>query len=398
MIFLVRYKSNGKILQKKFRAENREILEQKLQNYICLEVREIANPFAMNLLAKNVKLKELLSAFYQLRLGIRANLPLSEALRQTLNFTKNPALKKQFQNVENALNSGKSLALSFKEAKFNDFICAMIEIGDKSGKLVDCLALIIEGLKRQRKNEKTLIKIMLYPFVVTLLMICVFLGITLFVLPQFESLFLSFGNALPFATKSLIFMKILLKDYGILLFFTLFLFVFFGYSFYQKSQNFKEKCDYLFLKLPLLGKILFFYQSNQFLLTFYWLYKNGVDLKESLSVSVNALSNAFLHKKMQEVYPLLKQGIDLGNAFARSGIWDNITLQLLNGARDGEGFVESLEMILELHKEELESKTEQVLGLLEPMMILFLGLLVLWLALGIFLPLWELPMQIGKEN
>ena len=396
MTFLVQYKSKGKIYKKKIKAKSKEDLEKQLNGVICLEIREVPSFLESILLAQKPKLKEILSAFYQLRLGIRAHLSLKESLHQTLHFTKNPILKQQFISVENSLNSGKNLALCFRDAKFSDFICSMIEIGDKSGRLAESLQLILEGLKRQRKNEKMLRKILLYPLFVIFMMIGVFLGITLFVLPQFESLFLNFNSTLPFSTRSLIFMKILLKDYGVLLFFCLCFLCFFTFSLYKKSQVFKEKCDSFFLKLPLLGRVLFFYQSNQFLLTFFWLYKNGVSLKDSLNTSVNAMSNAYLHKKMQELYPLLEQGVPLGEAFKRSGIWDNITLQLLNGARDGEGFLESLELILELHKEELEVKSEQILGLLEPFMILFLGLLVLWLALGIFLPLWELPMQIGS--
>lgn len=88
------------------------------------------------------------------------------------------------------------------------------------------------------------------------------------------------------------------------------------------------------------------------------------------------------------------RGIPIAQAFSASGILDNLSVQLLCGAQNEEGFLESLEVLLELHQEELATHSETLLALIEPLMVLALGALVLWLALAIFLPLWELPMQI----
>ncbi len=117
-------------------------------------------------------------------------------------------------------------------------------------------------------------------------------------------------------------------------------------------------------------------------------------LQTALDISSKALSNAEIKQKTERIFEAIVRGIPIAQAFSASGILDNLSVQLLCGAQNEEGFLESLEVLLELHQEELATHSETLLALIEPLMVLALGALVLWLALAIFLPLWELPMQI----
>ena len=121
-----------------------------------------------------------------------------------------------------------------------------------------------------------------------------------------------------------------------------------------------------------------------------------MELKEVFEIAIKPLSNAYLKEKLEGIYPSLMRGVLIADSFEGSGVWDSLSLQLLHSAKDQEGFLESLEMILGLHQEELQDKSERLLAMMEPLVVLVLGVLVLWLALGIFLPLWELPMQIKR--
>lgn len=396
--FWVKFKKQGKIYHQKFNAKSQKELEINLcnQKIFVLSIEPKEDWLEKIMIFQKPKISEVLSAFYQFKMGLKANLALRENLESIQRHTKNKMLQKQFSKTCQALYKGKELSLCFKEAGFSDFICAMISVGQKSGRLIEVVEFIIIELKNTQKNHKILKKILLYPLFVSLVMVAVFLGITLFVLPQFESLFLGFNTNLPLASKSLLFMRSVVLDYGFFILVAVVVFLVLCINLYNKSLAFKTKFSFFLLQIPFLGKVFYFYQTSQFLLGFYWLYKNNLELKEVLEIAIKSVTNVYLNQKLQGIYTGIARGMLIADSFEGSGVWDSLSLQLLHGAKDQEGFLEALEVILSLHQEELQNKSENLLSMMEPAMILVLGVLVLWLALGIFLPLWELPMHIKQ--
>lgn len=389
MRFIVKYKRQGKICTKVFSAPSLAQLEWNLKNVIVLS---IAPKTSIWELQRNVSTRDLLGAFYELKLGLKAHLPLQILLENIQNHCKNKTLSLRFKRALFALNSGKNLAQSFKEAGFSDFICAMLLVGQKTNLLIEVVELVILRLKNTQKNQKILTKVMLYPSVVFCVMVCVFLGITLFVLPQFEMLFSGINTQLPFVSRSLLFMRGVVLDFGLL---GLGVFIVFCLGFlglYQKIELLRRRVDFLVLKIPFLGKVLRDFERVQFLLSFFWLYRSQIPLQETLEISTKSLRNAYLAHKGSGIFGKVSQGVEIKEAL--SVLFEGFGTQLLSGVHNEIGFLESLEVLLELYEEELQTHSEALLGAIEPLMILVLGVLVLWLSLGIFLPLWELPLQI----
>lgn len=388
MRFLVKYKSQGKIYTKVFKAHSQAELERNLKGIIVLEITPKSNLLELQ---RKIGAKDLLSAFYEFKLGLKARLPLQTLLENLQNHCKNKTLKTRFQKALLALNSGKNLAQSFKEAGFSDFICAMLLIGQKANLLLEVVELVILRLKNDQKNQKILTKVMLYPSVVFCVMVCVFLGVTLFVLPQFEALFSGVDAELPFVSRSLLFMRGVVLDFGLLTsgVFVLLSAIFFWA--YKNMESLRWRVDFLLLKIPFLGRVLKDFERVQFLLSFFWLYRSKVPLQEVLEISIKALHNAYLKHKASGIFSKVSQGVEIKDALGV--MFDGFGMQLLSATHNEAGFLESLEVLLELNQEELQTHSETLLGTIEPVMILVLGVLVLWLALGIFLPLWELPLQ-----
>lgn len=394
--FQVQYKQKGKIQTRIYHAKTQKELENKLQSQHLFVLKITPKPSLKDkmLMLNPPKTKEVLSSFYELKLGLKAHLPLNLLLENLQNHTKNPLLSARFSKALFALNSGKSLSLSFKEAGFSDFICSMIEIGQKANMLDSAIGFILIELKNAQKNHKLLKKVLFYPLFVFFVMIAVFLGVTLFVLPQFEALFAGINASLPLLSKSLLFMRSLVLDYG---WFSLIIFggiALLAYKLYKTSSKFQYATDNLCLKIPYLGGVLHYYQLSQFLLSFFYLYKSKIPLQVALEISSQSLTNEVIKQKSKGIFEAILRGIPITQAFSTSGMLDSLSIQLLRGAQNEEGFLESLEVLLDLHQEELSTRSETLLALIEPLMILILGALVLWLALAIFLPLWELPMQI----
>ena len=323
-------------------------------------------------------------------------MPLQVLLENLSQHSQSKVLRERFLKALFALNSGKSLSLSFKEAGFSDFICVMMLVGQKADMLQNVVELIILRLKNTQKTQKTLTKVLLYPSMVMLLMVCVFLGVTLFVLPQFEVLFGGMEANLPFVSQSLLFMRAVVLDFGALSVLALCGLGLALWSAYKKVESFGLRVDSVILKIPFLGKVLYDVEMVQFLLSFFWLYRSGIALQEALEIAIKSLHNHALIKKASGIFNAIVRGVAIQEAFSASALFGALGTQILSGVHNEAGFLESLEVLLELYKDELETHSQTLLNSIEPMMILLLGGLVLWLALGIFLPLWELPLQMQK--
>lgn len=394
MRFIVKYKFQGRIHTKTFRASSQNALESELRKKRFLPL--LITPKTSFSFQGSPKSKDLLSAFYELKLGLKAHLPLQVLLENLSAHSQSKALRECFLKALFALNSGKSLALSFKEAGFSDFICAMMLVGQKADMLQDVVELIILRLKNTQKTQKTLAKVLLYPSLVMLMMIVVFLGVTLFVLPQFAILFAGMESDLPFVSQSLLFMRGVVLDFGVLsamIFCGLGLALFVAY---KRVESFRMRVDCMILRIPFLGKVLYDVEMVQFLLSFFWLYRSGIALQEALEIAIKSLHNHALIKKAGGIFNAIVRGVAIQEAFSASAMFGTLGTQILSGVHNEAGFLESLEVLLELYKEELETHSQTLLSSIEPIMILLLGGLILWLALGIFLPLWELPLQMQK--
>ena len=164
-------------------------------------------------------------------------------------------------------------------------------------------------LKNTQKNHKILKKYAVSSF-------CFFgngggvLGITLFVLPQFESLFLGFNTNLPLASKSLLFMRSVVLDYGFFILVAVVVFLVLCINLYNKSLAFKTKFSFFFAANTFFGESVLFYQTSQFLLGFYWLYKNNLELKEVLEIAIKSVTNVYLNQKLQGFIQALQEDVD----------------------------------------------------------------------------------------
>lgn len=396
MLYCINYLKNGVERKLKIKAKNKEELQKKINrlNIVPLRISEIKLKPKNNIFFKNKpSLKEQIAAFYQLKLGFIARVPLQNILENICKSTKNATLRAQFEKAKENILLGENFGECFKKAKFPGFICAILEAAYKSGEMTKNLNFLILLLKTQNQNRKNALKLMLYPLFVILIMLLVVIGITLFVLPQFSSLFASLGADLPLITNLLLFTSNFILSYYFLI--ILFLIVFFIMLFaLLKNKKVRYLWDKNILKIPLFGPALKYQQTSLFLMILKTLHENSVSLKNSFEIACSAVDNSFLRFNLELIFLNIANGLNISESFERSGLWDNLSLQIFSGfGNNDESFLEALNAAFELHKEEYEAKSALALKALEPISIVFLGLCALILALGIFLPLWELPMQ-----
>lgn len=382
--FVKRGKKGKKILRAKNLSNAQGIaLSQNLQ---ILSLKEIS-------LQKKSRLKseDIILFFKEFSLLLGVGLSIKEALNQLENHcTKD--LKIAIYGLQTQLNLGQNLSKSFESSNFNlnSSELTLIKISEKTGdlsKIFSQMALLREKLSLNQKRFK---KATHYPILVFLALMVAFLFLMFFVVPQFKDLFENLGQALPLITR------ILLGGYEFLNHYFAFLILAFCCGFFlhilgvKKNQNYAFMIDYFLLKIPILSRFILYHQNYYFFMIFSLLLKSGVELSMAFDLASSSVSNGFLRFKFNQIATSLEQGLELSQAFTRAKIFDELVLSLLSTAMKSAKLDFLSEEIANFYAQKQENLLEKFLVLLEPLMTLCVGILVLFLALGLFLPLWEL--------
>lgn len=334
--------------------------------------------------------EDIILSFEQITLLMQSYLPLDEIFLHCAN-TPNNKLNLIFKEIVKRLKKGATLSESFRAFgnSLKPIHYFLIEIGEKTGKLQENFLLIKKDLLRQNTHKKELKKAMFYPAIVFISIILAFFTAIVFIIPEFQNLFASSQNQLPWITQSLIYLASFIKLFfiPIVVFFSIIMILF--WLFY-KNQKFKFFIHKILLRLPIMGKITLFYRLEIFFQSLYFFQTAGIDIKTSLKESLGVLDNLCLEWHFQQNYKMLDSGKNLIQSFEKNIFLDSITLTLLESGEKSGKLDEIFSYISQHYHLLYKDKLEKFFIYLEPLATFLSALFILYLALGIFLPIWEL--------
>ncbi|MEY8264131.1 MAG: type II secretion system F family protein, partial [Bermanella sp.] len=213
--------------------------------------------------------------------------------------------------------------------------------------------------------------------------------VNVFVIPSFAKVFAKFGADLPFATKVLLASSNFFLEYWWLILGMLFIAIA-GFIKYTRSQQGEYQWDKIKLSLPLVGGLLNRVALSRFTRTFSMLSRAGVPILQALEVSAEAVGNRYIEANVKD----MRHGIERGDSLARSahasGMFTPLILQMISVGEESGAVDVLLQDVSDFYDEETEYDVQNLSAAIEPIMLLFMGGIVLVLALGIFLPLWDL--------
>ena len=345
---------------------------------------------------KRLKVLNLALFFKELSLLLGTGLSLQQALNELLQNNEEKSMKNFLQALIASLKSGQNLSQAFENSPFafNESEIALIKMSENTGDLSFVFARLALLREQDLANSKKLKKALSYPLFVFATLIIAFCALMLFVVPQFESIFTEFNIALPMLTVIMLDLSSFLSRFYPLIL-ALFALVFIVVALlYKSSHAFAYAVNAFVLRLPILGRLIFYHQSASFFLIFSMLIKSGISLSKALNLSKNAFSNLYLQAKCLKIAEFLEQGLALNEAFKKAKLFESLVLGMLGVAMKSGRLDLMAEKIALFYEDKEEALREKMLGLLEPLMTLLVAILVLFLALGIFLPMWELNQSV----
>jgi MSHA biogenesis protein MshG len=322
---------------------------------------------------------------------LKAGVPIMRALAGLQESTQNPNLVALLQDLRNSLDSGHELSVAMRRHPevFSAFYQSMVQVGEMTGMLDQTFLRLYEHLEFEKDMRERIKAAVRYPMFVVIAMSLAMVVINIFVIPAFAKVFAGFHTELPLMTRILMGFSNFMVDFWPLLLAALIGSVV-GFRFWSNTVEGRLKWDRYKLKLPIAGKIIFKGTLSRFARSLALSFKSGIPIVQALNTVCLVVDNEFMRSKIEQ----MRDGVERGESILRtahaSKVFNPTVLQMIavgeeTGDLDGLMFE-----VASMYEREVEYEIKTLSSQIEPIMIVALGAMVLVLALGIFLPMWDL--------
>jgi general secretion pathway protein F/MSHA biogenesis protein MshG len=356
------------------------------------QLEDFKEKFFGTISQKKIKVENLIAAFRQLAVMTNAGISIHDSIKEVGNSTTDKQLKEIFIEIDDDLNSGKSLTEAFMKYsnQFGDVTIAMIELGESTGNMSDALTKLSELLEEMMENQKKLKSAMRYPKTVAIAITVAFSILMMYVVPKFKEIFEKLGAELPMPTKVLLFFEHALNTYGGYILLGIITIVIINKYKYKHDKAYKTFMDKKILKVYLIGDVTFYASMSRFMLIFTELVRAGVPVAEALDTSVMTIDNEEIKEKLASVKQSVERGNNLTEAFKETDLFEGMLIQMIKAGEQGGALDKMLEKVTEYYRSRFNMLIENLSAYIEPIMIGVIAGMVLMLALGIFMPMWDM--------
>lgn len=335
---------------------------------------------------KSVGHRDVVDLTHELSVMLRAGLPLAYALRVLIEMNGRPAVQSLLQGVLDDVKGGApfSRALGRHEALFGPFYISMVRAGEASGQLAQMLDRLSEHISRLAALRESVVSAAIYPAILLAVSLLSLAGMMGFVVPQFEQLFKDMGDALPMATQLVLALSHHVRDWGYAWILVLGLGAWVARIWVGKPSG-RLRLQAAVLKVPLIGAMVHRFQVAVFARTLGTLVDSGVPLLGALNIAVDTVSSQPVRLAMSGMLVPVKSGVRLAQAMAGTHQFEPLALNLV---RVGEETGKLGPMLLELASltdQRIEVGIKRLLTLLEPALIVVLGVLIAGIIVSILL-------------
>ena len=388
---------------KSFNKAEAIIDAKKNHKGILVKIEEISMPFNEKLnilkdmvsekvLRKKINYPSYIGSLRQISVMIKAGISLKDGLKDIGENTKDRLVKEIFLKSAEAIDSGKTLSDVFMDYQqyIGGISLALIRLGEQTGDLAASLDYLADIYENMYENRKKMVKALRYPVITLIAIVVAFVILIMMVVPKFKSIFEQLHAQLPLPTRILLGTEYVLSHYGMLVFLIIFAIIFAIIFFYKTSKDFKYKADAVLLKTYLIKDIIRYATLHRFLLILSSLLSSGVPLVESLKISEGIVGNEVIKKKISDIRKGINQGRSFAEMLKEADLVNFIALRMISAGEESGELDTMLKNAASYYEDRFQSVIDNMQAAIEPIMLTVIGGLVLLLALGIFLPMWNL--------
>jgi type IV pilus assembly protein PilC len=368
------------------------LLERGLQP---LDVSTKKSMLTFEITKKKVPRSDVMNFTRQLAVFMKAGIPIMEALEVIVEETQNKLMRVILREVIDSLRAGDTFAAAaaaHPEA-FPNFYVGILESAELTGNLDAVLNQLADYIERDTKAKSKITAALIYPAVVACMSVVTVLVLTLFVLPRFTVFFKSLGAKLPLITRMMMGVS------GFILHWwyaegAIAIILVGGFIYARRSPTGRAKLDALMLKLPVVGDLTQTAILERTCRILSSMLKAGVDLPRSMAVTAESANNAVYHKALDEIREAMMEGQGLAGPIARSGLFPGAARQMFRVGEETGTLDQQLDVAAEYYNRELETKLDRATALFEPAIIIFMGVIVGFVAVALISAMYGIYNQV----
>jgi len=322
---------------------------------------------------------------------MKAGIPIMRALSGLQASSHNKKMAEVIGDVRDGLDSGRELSVAMRvhDKVFSPFYLSMVRVGESTGMLETVFLRLFEHLEFEKFMREQIKSALRYPSFVMIAMAIAIVIVNLFVIPAFAKVFSGFGAELPLMTRILLgFSDFMVNAWPFLLLGLVALV--FGFKTWVGTPKGRLAWDKFKLGVPIAGKIVRKATMARFARSFALASKSGVPVLQGLTLVAQTVDNEYIAQKVEDMRNGVERGESILRTAVNSGIFTPVVLQMIAVGEESGSLDDLMSEIADMYQREVEYEIKTLGAQIEPILIVFLGILVLILALGIFLPIWDL--------
>lgn len=396
--------SQGNVLEGSMEANDQQSVVNRLreQRFIILDISEVKSASGgmlnkLNPFKPKVKRKDLVIFSRQLATLVNSGVPIVQSLSILYDQIESPAFKAVVGKCREDIESGITIADAMERhpQAFTTLYVSMVRAGEVGGILDVILERLSEYLEDAAKLQGQIKSAMAYPAVIMLAAFGVTGFVLIFVVPRFESMFAGFNRELPLPTKIVVSLsRGLTKLFPVII--VIIVVIIYALRMYKKTETGSLKIDQFMLGLPALGVLQRKVAVAKFTRTFGTLIKSGVPILQALDTVAKTAGNRVIEIAINQAKESIREGEKIAEPLKRSGVFPPMVTQMISVGEETGNLDTMLAKIADFYDTEVDSAVESLTAMMEPMIIVFLGVVVGGMVVALFLPMFEMGDMAGS--
>jgi len=340
---------------------------------------------------EKVTVEDMLLFSRQMYTLLKAGVPILKSLSALQESATQVAFANMLRDLRASLDTGRDLSTAMRRHPkvFSPFYISMVRVGELTGALEEVFLRLFNHLEFEREIKDKVSQALRYPMFVVVVMAVALVIVNIFVIPQFAKIFASFRAELPFMTKVLLgFSNFMVEYWPALLGVAIGAYVLFRV--WVGTPAGRYSWDRTKIRIPIAGKIVLKATLARFARTLSMALKSGVPIVQGLSVVEQVVDNAYVGQRIEQIRDGVERGETLLRTTVTTGVFTPVVIQMIAIGEESGELDDLLREVAEMYQREVEYDLKNFSAQIEPVLIVLLGILVLILALGVFLPMWDM--------
>jgi len=349
---------------------------------------------SVSIFGQGKKIKPLDIAFFsrQMATMMKAGVPLLQSFDIIIEGADNPNMRKLINDVKQEVAAGNSFATALRQKPeyFDELYCSLVDAGEQAGALETLLERVATYKEKTEALKAKIKKAMTYPIAVLVVAFIVSGILLIKVVPQFQSVFSSFGADLPAFTLMVIGLSNIVQEWWLIILASMFAGYFLLKRAYKQSQKFRDSIDRGLLKLPVVGPLLYKSAVARYARTLSTTFAAGVPLVEALDSVAGATGNVVFKNAVIKVRQDVSTGMQLNFSMRAAGVFPSLAIQMTAIGEESGALDNMLDKVATYYEDEVDNMVDSLTSLMEPMIMAVLGVLVGGLVIAMYLPIFKL--------